>query len=297
MLFGLLNLNKPRRMSSAAALTRLKHLVKPAKLGHAGTLDPLASGVLVVAIGSATRLIDYVQRMPKQYRATFALGRRSDSDDVETPVVELADPPTPDAAALQAAAARMIGEIQQRPPIFSAVKVAGQRAYTLARAGRSVELTARPITIHQIDIVEYSYPRLVLDIRCGSGTYVRAVGRDLAESLGTAAVMTDLVRTAIGPFRVEEACEPRQLDAANLAAHMLPALRAVDSLGAIELSPEEAEQLGRGLFVSLRRALPASAVCDSELAGVDERGELVAILRVRPDGSVAPYLNLRTAMT
>ena len=194
MLFGFLNLNKPAGISSAAALGRIKPLVRPAKIGHAGTLDPLASGVLVVALGPATRLIERIQQMPKQYRATFLLGRHSASDDTETEVVELENPPIPDRAAIATAAATLVGEIQQRPPDFSAIKVAGQRAYTLARAGCAVEIAARPIIVHRIDIVEYEYPRLVLDFGCGSGTYVLSLGRDLAASLGTAAVMSGLVR-------------------------------------------------------------------------------------------------------
>lgn len=295
MLFGLLNLNKPAGISSAAALARIKPLVRPAKLGHAGTLDPIASGVLVVALGPATRLIERVQRMPKRYRATFLLGRRSPSDDVETAAVELENPPIPELASLREAAATFVGEIQQRPPAFSAVKVAGQRAYSLARAGRQVELAARPITVHQLDIVEYDYPRLVLDIRCGSGTYVRSLGRDLAESLGTAAVMSELVRTAVGPFCVEEACALRELNRESLGQHLLPALRAIEAaLPVVQLSAAQIDRLRNGLSVNEVRDLPAGLDVGQELAALDPHGTLAAIVRLCPDGSLTPKINFVT---
>ncbi len=292
MLFGLLNLNKPAGISSAAALARVKPLVRPAKLGHAGTLDPIASGVLVVAIGPATRLIDRVQAMPKRYRATFRLGRRSPSDDVETEAVELENPPIPDLPTLRQAVALFVGEIQQRPPAFSAVKVAGRRAYSLARAGREFELAARPITVHQLDIVEYEYPRLVLDIRCGSGTYVRSLGRDLAESLGTAAVMSELVRTAVGPFCVEEACVLRELNRDSLARRLLPALLAIEAaLPVVQLSAVEVDRLSNGLSASEVQGVPAGLDVGQELAALDPQGTLAAIVRLCPDGSLAPKIN------
>ncbi len=235
-MFGLLNLNKPVGVSSAGVLGRIKRLVKPAKIGHAGTLDPLAAGVLVACIGPATRLVDYIQQMPKRYRATFLLGRTSESDDIERPVTELADAPIPSRDDIERAAARFLGEIEQRPPVFSALKVGGRPAYQLARRGRQVELAVRSVTIHHLEVIRYEYPTLVLDIKCGSGTYIRALGRDLAESLGTAAVMSALERTAVGRFYVEDACEPNALTAESLPSRLLsprlaiPDLRSLSSL-------------------------------------------------------------------
>jgi len=292
--FGLLNVNKPPRVSSADVVGWLKRLVRPAKVGHAGTLDPLATGVLVVAVGQATRLIDRVQQMPKRYRGTFLLGRSSPSDDVELPQTELPNPPIPSREALERAAAEFVGEIQQRPPAFSALKVAGKRAYDLARAGRPVELAARPVTVYELNVAQYEYPRLVLEIRCGSGTYVRSLGRDLAESLGTAAVMADLVRTAIGPFRVEDACDPRALTVEQLSAALIPAIRAVESLGVAALSDEEIAQLARGMPVIAAAELRAIALAEAELAAVDSRGRLAAIVRLHADGRLTPELNFRT---
>ncbi len=267
--------------------------MRPDKIGHAGTLDPLASGVLVACIGTATRLVDYVQQMPKQYRATFLLGRSSPSEDTEREVTELVDPPIPSLAELQRAAASMVGEIQQRPPAFSALKVDGKRAYQLARAGREVELEPRNVSIYNFDVVQYDYPTVVLDIRCSSGTYVRSLGRDLAESLGTAAVMSALERMAIGPFTVAEACDPRELTQETLPKNLLPAIRAVPSLPQVVLNDAEIAAVVHGLPIELRPEF-GTLTSDGEIAAVDSSGELVSLVKTR-DGKLWPSRNLRTA--
>ena len=176
-MFGILNLNKPTGWTSRDVVNRVQRLVRPNKAGHAGTLDPLATGVLIVAVGQATRLIEFAHQLPKYYRATFQLGCSSDSDDVDTEVKPLTQPPIPTHQEVEGALAVFTGVIQQRPPAYSAVHVDGQRSYKLARRGETVELQPRPVTIHSLDVVRYEYPELVLDIHCGSGTYVRALGR------------------------------------------------------------------------------------------------------------------------
>ena len=221
-------------------------------MGHAGTLDPLATGVLVVGVGAATRLIGYVQRMPKRYVGTFLLGRRSPTEDVEGEVTELPDAPVPTREQIAAAAERFVGRIDQRPPAFSALKVAGRRAYQLARQGRELQLAARPVEIHRIEVKAYEYPELVLEVACGSGTYIRSLGRDLAESLGTAAVMSGLVRTAIGGFRIEDAVAPGGLNRDNWLRWLLPPLRAVECLPRLQLSPDEAVRIRNGLTIQRR---------------------------------------------
>ncbi len=289
-MFGLLNLNKPVGLSSATVLGRIKHLVKPAKIGHAGTLDPIAGGVLIACLGPATRLVEYIQRMPKRYRGTFLLGRSSSSDDIELEPVELAGAPIPTRSDIERAAAAMVGEIQQRPPAYSALKIAGRPAYELARKGRDVELQPRPVTIHSMCVVNYEYPQLVLDVACGSGTYVRAIGRDLAESLGTAAVMSALERTAIGPFSVDAACEPRELTSENLSQRLLSPRLALPDHPVAQLSPAEVNAVINGLPV----ALGDESCMDGELAAVDEEGALVSILCRRHD-AWWPMLNFRRA--
>ncbi|MBI1901804.1 MAG: tRNA pseudouridine(55) synthase TruB [Planctomycetia bacterium] len=277
-LFGLLNLNKPAGMTSRDVVDVVQDLVRPDRTGHAGTLDPLASGVLVVCVGKATRLIEHVQRMPKRYTATFLLGRQSDTEDAEGNVTLLQNPPVPALEEIRVAADGMTGEIVQRPPAFSAVKVGGQRAYKLARRGQQPELAPRPVVVHHIEIVSYTYPELVLDVECGSGTYVRALGRDLAEKLGTAAVMSALVRTAIGDFRIEDAAEPQALTPDNLAQSLLPPRRAVSMLPAVALSAAQIVRLGHGLALS-GVELPPGLPDGGEAAALDEQGGLAAIVK------------------
>jgi len=278
-LSALLNVNKPSGITSRDAVNRVQRLVRPAKVGHAGTLDPLAAGVLVIAIGSATRLIEFVQQLPKRYRATFLLGRSSTTEDIEGEVTELIEPPVPTRDDIETAAERLTGAILQRPPAFSALKVAGRRAYQLARRGETPELAPRPVTIYQLSVVSYEYPVMELDIRCSSGTYVRSLGRDLAESLGTAAVMSALCRTAIGGFRVEEACELNKLDAESLAGHMLPPAKAVEHLRRHELNAEEVRSLRQGRPIVSRHERSAE-LC----AGYGPDGELIGILSLaQPD--------------
>ena len=223
---GLLNVSKPGGMTSRAVVDRVQRLVRPAKAGHAGTLDPLASGVLVVGVGAGTRLIEYVQRMPKRYRGTFLLGRRSPTEDIEGEIEILPDPPIPSRVEIEQAARRLTGEIMQRPPDFSALKIAGQRAYDLARAGKTVVLEPRPVTIYELRVIAYDYPEFSLDICCSGGTYVRSLGRDLAEALGSAAVMSALVREAIGDFTIAEALPLAELSAETIDARLLPLERA-----------------------------------------------------------------------
>jgi len=289
-LCGLLNLNKPSGMTSREVVNVVqRRLPRRTKVGHAGTLDPLASGVLVVCLGAATRLIQYVQGMPKHYQGEFLLGRRSATEDTEGEVTTLECPPIPTREQVVAAASKWIGVIQQRPPAYSAVKVRGRRAYDLARRGDEVELAARPVIIHRLEVRDYDYPRLVLDVVCGSGTYIRSLGRDLAESLGTACVMSGLERTAIGGFSIDEAVSTEGLSPATWREYLLPPLRAVGEMPRVVLSPEELVEIGHGRTIAPPGELPKAI----EYAGVDDRGHLVAILVPRGLG-LGPTHNLST---
>lgn len=272
-LSGILNVAKPPGITSRRVVDRVQKLVRPAKTGHAGTLDPLATGVLVVCVGQATRLIDYVQRMPKTYDATFLLGRTSDTEDIEGLLTELADPPRPTAEQISAAAKSFLGTIMQRPPAYSALKVQGRRAYDLARAGENVQLAARPIEIYGIDILGYEYPELRVRIHCGSGTYVRSLGRDLAKSLGTGAVMSALVRTAIGTFRLEEACDLETLTCDVVAANLQPPSIAVAGLPTVVIDERELRTLNFGQAIE-----KSSPVETDELIALTADGRLASIL-------------------
>jgi tRNA pseudouridine55 synthase len=285
--FGLLNIDKPRGETSRWVVNQIQRAVRPAKTGHAGTLDPIATGVLIVCVGQATRLVEYVQMMRKRYRAEFQLGRTSATEDIEGEINELQNPPVPSIAEIERAAKQLTGEIMQRPPAFSALKVAGHRSYDLARRGQAVELAPRPVTIFSIETVSYVYPQLILDIQCSGGTYVRSIGRDLAESLGTGAVMSALVRNSIGSFRLDDALDPSQLTADTVAQHLIPPPRAVEQLQSIALNEEQLNRLRFGQHLDLPALVSiaeASASESPDFAAFDAYGNLAAILQRRPDG-------------
>lgn len=294
-MFGVINIIKPLRWTSHGAVSRVERLVRPAKAGHAGTLDPLASGVLVVCLGPATRLIEYVQQMPKQYHATFLLGQRSASDDLETEVELLEDAPQPSLEQLSAALKPLIGTIQQRPPAYSAAMIGGRRAYKLARRGEAFTLDARSVEIYSLEIQRYDYPQLELAIRCGSGTYVRSLGRDLAHSLGTAAVMSALVRTAVGDFRLEDSLPANKLDDVSIREHCVSPMRAVAHLPRVVLPPERAKYLERGGLISRDELDAAGVPTAAAIAALDEQGRLVAILKEARPGLFKPAPNFPQA--
>lgn len=273
--FGVVHVNKPRGISSRNVVDRVLGLVRPAKVGHAGTLDPLATGVLVVCIGPATKLITYVQDHPKTYRATFRLGERSNTDDLEGEIVpvDVSEPPTE--AAVRAALGAFVGRIPQVPPAYSAVRVDGRRAYELARKGRDVELEPRIVEVHAIEVVRFAYPELVLDIECGSGTYIRSIGRDLGEALGCGGLMTALERTRIGPFRIEDAADPYALSLERIS----PAMTCVADFPRHVCQPEELDRLVHGRPVVLETG---DYPDDSPIALVGTDGILLGIADWRP---------------
>jgi tRNA pseudouridine55 synthase len=286
MTTGIVNLAKPGGISSRAAVDRVARCAGTRRAGHAGTLDPLATGVLVVCLGRATRLVEYVQRLPKEYVATFVLGQSSPTDDTTGEVTVVAGTSRPAAAEVRAALAQFVGAIEQVPPAYSALKVEGRRAYELARRGDAVELAARPVDVYSIVVERYEYPELALRIRCGSGTYVRALGRDLARALGTEGVMSALTRTAIGSFSLADACPVDALAPESFSQWLLPIERGVEALGRIELTDEQLDRIGKGQAIALAAEQQAA-----ELAAFDRQGKLRAILMRKVDGSWKPAKN------
>ena len=281
---GLLNLNKPIGATSRDVVNRISRPLRKIKVGHAGTLDPLASGVLVVCVGAATRLIEYVQRMPKTYRATIRLGATSDTLDADGQVVEMVDPPRPTEAQVRAALMTQVGTIEQMPPQFSALKVAGQRAYDLARAGQSVELAARPVEVYRIELRAYAWPRLEVEIDCGSGTYIRSIARDVGESLGCGGLIEVLTRTRIGPFCYEDAIDAEGLTRESIVSLLRPAAEAVGGLPRVEIGVEDLARIIRGQAIPGRDSIVAGEVA---LIGPD--GELAAVAEVDlPSGQLLP---------
>ncbi len=262
--------------------------LRHAKLGHAGTLDPLATGVLVVCVGGATRLIEYVQRMTKTYRTVVQLGVESDTLDADGQVREVGCPRPPTRGAVELALARQVGSIVQRPPEFSALKVQGERAYDLARSGRAVELASRVVNVHRIDLIGYEWPRLELEIVCGSGTYIRSIARDVGAELGCGGLVAVLCRTRIGPFTLAAAIDPEALSPATVAAQLHPALKAVADLPCLTLTAEQVALVIQGRELSFAR-VSSQPVPAGEVALVGPDGVLIAVAehdahagRIRP---------------
>jgi tRNA pseudouridine55 synthase len=293
--FGILNVDKPSGLSSRDVVNRVERLMRDVKCGHAGTLDPLATGVLVICVGQATRLIQYVQRLPKSYRGVFQLGRRSVTDDVEGEVELVSGAPQPTRADVESTLPHFVGEITQRPPAHSAIKVGGQRAYDLARRGLEFELPERTVVVHRLEILRYDYPELELEIDCGSGTYVRSLGRDLAAALGTAAVMSALVRTAIGHFRLVDAVQLDELTVESVGGHLRPPIEALESLPRIPVSEQQLAELRHGRPIEMRNlqrpATSAANAASPEWAAVDPAGRLAAILFEKHPNQLWPARN------
>ena len=198
---GFLVLDKPAGLSSAKALNAVKRrLARGTKVGHAGTLDPFATGVLVVLVGGATRLCERVMGLPKRYEATLRLGATTPTLDPESPEQPVPGAVAPSLDAVKRVLAGFQGEIEQVPPAHSAIKVDGRRAYDLARAGESVQLPPRKVRIDRVELFGFEWPNLRLAVECGRGFYVRSFARDVGEALGTGAYLTALRRTHVGPF-------------------------------------------------------------------------------------------------
>jgi tRNA pseudouridine55 synthase len=284
---GLLVIDKPGGITSRDAVDRAQGwFPRGVKIGHTGTLDPLATGVLVLCVGMATRLTEFVQRMPKLYRAGILLGAASDTDDADGVITPTPDAVAPSREALERELAAFVGDIEQVPPAYSAAKVTGRRAYQLARKGQEVSLAARQVTIQRIDIVGFAYPHLEIIVRCGKGTYIRSLARDLGQQLGCGGYIESLRRLAIGDFTEADAIA-LDTDPAQARQRLLPCQDALKELKPIALAHVEAARLLHGGRVA------ASALPTGEMAVFDDAGRLIAIARVI-DGMLVPTKVLAT---
>jgi tRNA pseudouridine55 synthase len=272
---GLLVVDKPGGMTSRDAVDQAQRWFPPgARVGHTGTLDPLATGVLVLCLGQATRLAEYVQQMPKSYRSTFRLGASSDTDDADGTILDTVSPRPPSSEELALTLSGFVGCHEQLPPAFSAAKVSGRRAYDLARRGQQVVLAARSVSIYGIDLLSYAWPSLEVEVRCGKGTYIRSLARDLGTRLGCGGLVQTLRRTRVGPFTVEAALP---LNASPTTVHeaLLPSSWAAHGLARVDLPAAAVRALRQGQAIAAVASYPPRA----EVAAFDERGQLVAITR------------------
>jgi tRNA pseudouridine55 synthase len=275
---GLILLKKTEGVTSFQALAPLKKILDTRRVGHLGTLDRFAGGLLPVLVGSSTRLAFLFEGADKAYRAVFFFGRSTDTLDPEGQVV--AEAPVPSLQSIERALECFRGPIQQTPPDYSAVHVAGKRAYQLARAGRKPELRPRNVTIHRIVVLRYNPPELELSIDCSKGTYVRALARDLGRQAGSCAYVSRLSRVRVGAFRLEEAVAPQDFEA---SAHLLPPAQFLPRLGGIGLLALDSHRRGEVL-----NGRPLSDDCfltparqDGNYAVLDGDGRLLAVIRRR----------------
>jgi len=249
---GFLVMDKPGGITSRDVVNRaLGWFPRRTKLGHTGTLDPLATGVLVLAIGTGTRLTEYVQDMDKTYRTRLILGATSSTDDADGELTAMAGAPQPERSAIDRVIAGLIGTIEQVPPAFSAAKVSGQRAYAKARRGEEVDLQPRQVQVFGIDVLAYDFPRLELEVRCGKGTYIRSLARDLGRQVGCGAYVETLRRTRVGPFRAEDGVG-LDADPVTARARLLPLAAGLAQLPRVVVDRAATERLRHGQSVALR---------------------------------------------
>jgi tRNA pseudouridine55 synthase len=290
---GWIVLDKPVGMTSTHAVAVIKHLYAAKRAGHAGTLDPLASGCLPIALGEATKTVPFVVDGRKTYLFTVRWGEERDTDDAEGRVVATSQL-RPDAVAIRALLPRFTGAIEQVPPRFSAIKIDGERAYDLARDGETVELAPRTVAIHRLELVEMPDPdHAVLAAECGKGTYIRSLARDLGRALGALGHVSSLRRSRVGPFgegdmipleRIEALCHRAAAGEGHLADTLLPIETALDDIPALAVSPADAARLARGQAVLLRGR---DASIFRGMVQVASSGQLLAIAEVER-GEILP---------
>jgi tRNA pseudouridine55 synthase len=277
---GILNLDKPAGWTSHDVVAWVRRTLGQRSAGHAGTLDPMATGVLLVCVGQATRVVEYLTAGDKVYRAVARLGAATDTYDRTGAVTASAPVPELTAAALTDALASFIGDIQQVPPAYSAIKQEGVAAYQKARRGETVTLAPRPVTIYGIEILDWTPPDLTLEVHCGPGTYIRSLAHDLGQALGCGAHLASLVRTRSGSFTIEDATSLAALAetaaAGEAGRYLQPIQAALYNLPAVPVDADAAARLAHGLPVSCD-GTPAAMTGYAQAPG----GAVLAILNYR----------------
>ncbi|HAX91193.1 MAG TPA: tRNA pseudouridine(55) synthase TruB [Rhodospirillaceae bacterium] len=282
-LHGWLILDKPLGLTSTQAIGKARRILGGKKVGHGGTLDPLATGILPLAFGEATKVIPYVMDGEKEYLFTVTWGQQRTTDDAEGEVMTVSDC-RPDEKSIREALSSFVGEIDQTPPTFSAIKIGGQRAYDLARAGKPPEMTPRKVRIDSLELLSMPSPDCAdFKVRCGKGTYIRSLGRDLALKLGTFGYISALRRTKVGPFTLENAFSLEKLQELSDNGHALTALLAIgsalDDIPGLTLTASEAQRLraGQNLLIKPHQL----ALMDSPVLLATHQGVPVALLEVK----------------
>jgi tRNA pseudouridine55 synthase len=280
---GVLVVDKPIGLTSHDVVQIIRRGTGIRRAGHTGTLDPRASGVLVVLIGPAVRLSEYVSASDKRYQATIQLGRSTDTYDSEGTVTSATPVENISEEQFDEILQGYVGEIEQVPPPYSAVKVKGKKAYEMARKGKPVDLEPRIINVFNLEILEWAPPEVVIDVYCSSGTYVRSLANDLGDSLGTGAHLIGLRRTKSGQFTLRDAVPLRRLkesfDAGDWYQFLIPAADALGDWPMIELNPDEVELVRHG------HRIPAEPDASDWVRGLSQQGDLVALLEYESETS------------
>jgi tRNA pseudouridine55 synthase len=278
---GILNINKPTGLTSYGVVARVKRLSGVRRVGHGGTLDPAAAGVLPVCLGKATRIVQYIMGLPKSYRAVIELGTVTDTYDAAGAVVKRADPSHIDRPALETALEGFRGEIKQTPPMYSAVKHRGRPLYALARAGLTIARQGRPVTIYHLEVVDWQPPRFTLEMTCGRGTYVRSLAHDLGQALGCGAHLATLTRTRYGRFDIRDAVPLAELEEAfqnrDWRRFVYPMDFPLNGLSAVVIGAEDEAAMKKGqlLHVDVINPPGEAEICRTYAAD----GRFLGILR------------------
>jgi tRNA pseudouridine55 synthase len=289
MLSGLLLVDKPAGPSSFEVVRRVKKALKARKAGHGGTLDPFATGLLLLCLGEATKLVPFLMPERKIYRAQVKLGEETDTQDLTGEVTARIEK-LPEPQQIYEAASRFVGEIEQVPPMYSALRHHGERLYKLARRGETVEVKPRQVTIYELKVQEVALPQVTLEVTCSSGTYIRTLAADLGKALGCGGHLAALRRLAVGPFKVEEALgleAVRELSREELAARIIPLAESLPGFKALDAGPKEAEFLRQGRIIPW----PGNDLNPGEKVRVLAEGELLAVAEVRGEAdklAIAP---------
>jgi tRNA pseudouridine55 synthase len=278
-MLGVLNLHKPCGPTSRDCVASIESRTEPFKVGHAGTLDPMASGVLLLLIGPAVRLTDDFHLLDKEYLGTFELGLTSLSADTETDLQTIENAPRIAEHEFSKACEAFVGTISQTPPVFSAVRIGGRRAHNLARSGKRVVMPSREVNVASIEVLKFDYPIVSLRIVCSTGTYVRSIGRDIALSLGSDAVMTSLIRTRIGPFRLTDAHSLDSLTSRELVQSAIqPPQQGLCSLPQWRLEDELLERFRFGQHIELDGKMHSELIPHRRFVATDSSGKFHGII-------------------
>jgi len=290
MISGVLVVDKPSGMTSHDVVNVVRRLARTRRVGHAGTLDPMATGILVVLVGPATRLSRFAMRGNKSYHSVVRMGETTNTYDADGDITECRTV-TADRAAIEDALTAFVGPIEQTPPMYAAIKVKGRKLYELARQGKEIQRAPRAVTIHAIDILDWQPPDLTLDVTCSSGTYIRSLAHDLGQQLGCGGHIRELRRLVSEPFTIAQARPLAELERlyaeGDLAEALLPPQTALGVMPAAAMTPEQEQALRYGQQIDLQPNHAAESI-----QAHDQKGNLIAVLAKVSDAQYRPTLVL-----